>query len=561
MFLLAGTIALSAFQVARQTPPSDPADNGIVEGDVRRVGTSEPIADVPVTLAGPRETIGDAMSHAVRTDAKGHFIFKDVAPNTYSVTTGGDGYFKPLDGTGRNSTYSTKPITLAAKQHIADIVMELVSSSTIRGRVRDADGDPVIGAEVQALTPTYRDGMRSLTSSKTATTDDRGEYRIFWLNPGDYFIRTYVRTSDFAALPAFRQDTQAAPEFTYYPGTLDESGAQLVPARSGMEEVADFRMVAPAARKLFSISGKVLTSIPGTADMRISLLYLVPRGTVGPARSSVSLVNSASFRTPGEFNLSGVPPGQYDMYPVVTDNQGHSHTARTPVEVVDRSIENIVVSIRPGVELRGRIVVDGAVPAGKLGNATVSLNSIDGVPTIFQYSPDSSSSAIVANRETGEFSVLGVVNGKYDIVSNIANSGNYYFVDILQGGRSVFDNGFMVTTETPEPLEIRVSAKGGVAEGIIRDSQRRPIANATVVIVPPLSRRQNSLLYKRGASDGDGHFSIKGLAPGEYKIFAWSNVPTGAWENSDFMQRYEQQGQRLVITATQTSNVQVTVIP
>jgi hypothetical protein len=411
--------------------------------------------------------------------------------------------------------------------------------------------------EVQALTPAYRDGIRSLTSTKSATTDDRGEYRIFWLNPGDYFIRA----SDSVSVPAFRGVSQAASTLTYFPGTSDETGAQPVTARSGMEEIADIRLVDPPAKKLFSISGKILTSIPGTADQRVLSLYLVPRGTNGTGGPTASLANAATSRVPGEFQLTGVPPGKYDLYPSIPDNQGHYFTARTPIEIVDKNLDNLAIDIRPGVELRGRILLDGGPPAGKLGIATVSPHSLDGVPTNFQHPVDDTVPTVVANRETGEFSVLGVVNGKYDIVSNIANSGSYYFVDILQGGRSVFDNGFSITTETPDPLEIRVSAKGGVAEGVVRDSQRKPVANITVVIVPPISRRQNSMLYKRGASDKDGHFAIKGLAPGDYKIFAWANVPVGAWENADFMQRYEQLGQRLVITAAQTSNIDVTVIP
>src|SRR5262249_50063461 len=52
----------------------------------------------------------------------------------------------------------------------------------ISGRVVDDQGRPMRGARVQALARTYEDGSLQMTPrGNPATTNDRGEFRLFWL--------------------------------------------------------------------------------------------------------------------------------------------------------------------------------------------------------------------------------------------------------------------------------------------------------------------------------------------------------------------------------------------
>jgi hypothetical protein len=62
--------------------------------------------------------------------------------------------------------------------------------------------------------------------------------------------------------------------------------------------------------------------------------------------------------------------------------------------------------------------------------------------------------------------------------------------------------------------------------------------NATVVLVPQESRRQNSALYKTAITDDKGTFTIRGAAPGTYTILAWQSVISGAWQNPEFLDKY-----------------------
>jgi hypothetical protein len=74
-----------------------------------------------------------------------------------------------------------------------------------------------------------------------------------------------------------------------------------------------------------------------------------------------------------------------------------------------------------------------------------------------------------------------------------------------------------------------------------------PSAGATVVLVPQTPRRPD--LFKTAMSDAGGNFAFRGVAPGDYKVFAWEQVPNNAWMNQDFMRKYDALGQILAVRA------------
>ena len=49
-----------------------------------------------------------------------------------------------------------------------------------------------------------------------------------------------------------------------------------------------------------------------------------------------------------------------------------------------------------------------------------------------------------------------------------------------------------------------------------------------MVLVPSEPRRERSDLYKIGTSNESGTVHFSSVAPGDYKVFAWDNVPVDA---------------------------------
>ena len=58
----------------------------------------------------------------------------------------------------------------------------------ITGTIVDEAGDPVVGTRVAAMPRMFVAGRRRVTPGPTATTDDRGMFRIAGLDPGAYVI-------------------------------------------------------------------------------------------------------------------------------------------------------------------------------------------------------------------------------------------------------------------------------------------------------------------------------------------------------------------------------------
>ena len=84
----------------------------------------------------------------------------------------------------------------------------------------------------------------------------------------------------------------------------------------------------------------------------------------------------------------------------------------------------------------------------------------------------------------------------------------------------MFDSGIDINSQTGE-IQVIVNTNGGKVQGSVIDAKQKPAASARIVLVPPESRRQNLQLYKVALTDNSGNFTITGIAPGDYKLFAW----------------------------------------
>src|SRR5712692_9455274 len=80
-----------------------------------------------------------------------------------------------------------------------------------------------------------------------------------------------------------------------------------------------------------------------------------------------------------------------------------------------------------------------------------------------------------------------------------------------------------------------LSSNGGQVEGMVLNAVRQPATGAAVVLAPDAPRRAQPQLYKEVSTDQYGRFVIKGIAPGGYKLFAWEDVESGAYQDPEFL--------------------------
>jgi hypothetical protein len=140
-------------------------------------------------------------------------------------------------------------------------------------------------------------------------------------------------------------------------------------------------------------------------------------------------------------------------------------------------------------------------------------------------------------------------------------SAGTYVKSMRLGNADVLNDGLHLSGPPQGLLEIIIGAHAGTIEGSVLNDRQQALPNRTVVLIPDLRLRQRSDLYKVLSTDGTGHFLIQNVPPGDYKLFAWENVESGAWQDPAFIATYENAGRAIHIYEGTSEKVQLQVIP
>jgi 5-hydroxyisourate hydrolase-like protein (transthyretin family) len=553
-----------------------PSVRGSIQGIVKAPNAPDGVADAQITLTGVGPGAGGPQNSLTKTtDAGGRFSFADLPEGRYTIRAQREGYFPvavngvtppPLAG-----AIATAVITKDAPN--PQVTVPLVPGGIISGYIRDTQGKPASGVPVTVLRAAYQDGRRTLTAVSTSaninplgaehSTNDRGEYRIFWVPPGEYFVRTDVANN----IVAFQQPkSSTVPLLTYYPGTTDASRAVPVTVLPGQELPAiDFPIESAPA---FSISGKVSVLVSGGLALptgqnfrAVSSFFVVPQnatpGDRFPLTTNSKLVvgANAASQTDFEFELRGIAPGAYYVYPLFLSGQpgnansgGGYYATRIAVDVFDKDVTGVTGVIQRNPDLKFHVTMQGNPPPNPRQTQPqaairVQLRSQEALPPLVA----GALSTMQQAQSDGLITFPNLFPSKYKIVVPQV-PGGYYIADIRQGSASLYNDALLsVTGEESAVVELTLKAGGGSVQGAVRDKEGKP-ATASVVLVPSPPRRQNSLLYKRAIANPDtGQFALNGVAPGEYRLFAWQKAPAGAEENEEFLAKYQNRGQTVTV--------------
>ena len=493
----------------------------------------------------------------VMSDGDGRFTFSQVKPGRYTVRATRDGFFgKPVAGV-YPATEAINMIVVAGETQQVSLAM--VQGAIIGGRVYDQTGAAVSNMTVQAYSVAYQTGFSLLQTSVTKTTDDRGEYRLFWLPPGDYYVGATTR----AAAPFVGGQPGAR---TFYPNVTRLSEAQPITIRGG----EDFRGMDIALRpaQLFKISGQITSSVAAPPNengspLVMAFLHLADRDLQTPNDNTAANQSGRISLTPntGVFEITNVPPGSYELLgrvadPSVGTGLGAFSWGRMIVDVEDRDISGVSIAINPSPALKGtvRVVGGGSLPQG----VRIALNPMGGSSRVALYQ-------LVATRGTpvaadGSFSVASVPPGQFRVAALPGLPPTFYIADVRQSSASVFDSGFAVGSRDPEPIEIWIASGAGVVDGVVEDGPTKFAAGAVVALIPEARRLENRALYAVTNADASGRFSFRGVAPGDYQVFAWDSTPPNAYQSMSFLRKYEGRGKNVRVPQSGTASVEVTVV-
>ena len=553
-------VALLLQAAAPQRGPEQRAQ-GSIEGMIVRMGTNEPVEGVVRVFLFP-EAGGDKTSSSTTTK-DGRFVFGGLGAGKYRLAFAGNGYVlqeygqRVLNGKGT-------PIELAADQAIRNLVVRMTPKGAVTGRIQDSDNNPLPHVPVQLLRASYDDkGTRILKSFGTGYTNDRGEYRIYFVTPGQYYVRAGT-IPDIQNEESWAISHAVREPFTpmFYPGSADVRNAKLVEVEPGAaRQGTDLTL---QRQQLFRIRGRVVDTVTGRAPEKV-WLQLVYRNEATGSDNWGATPDPAYQQ--GNFEFRNVPPGTYMVSAFLAepgqlkrdDRVLIYRTGAVPVDV-HSDIDGVVVTLNPTASIRGRVIG----PNGQPAPLVVWNISTGGPPQGAHLRPVAGGPAPVIGpqftglEDDGTFSVFNLTPGEY--VLSIDYLWDQYIKEARFGGVDVLNRPLRFTGSETGPLEIVVSSDMGSLDGKVLNQQLETMSAAQVVLVPDRNR-ERAKLFRAVTTDAKGNFSIPHIAPGDYKLFAWESLEPNGYFDPELLRRSESTGLPVHVDELSKQTVSLTAMP
>ena len=539
-----------------------PAPRGSVAGTVIVAGTSAPIVDAEVAIVTPDGVL------ETTTDASGRFAVTNVPVGRQTVLIRADGFF--VESTTPSMPFSPRaevPVTVTADATpVAIPSVSMVRGGTVSGRVVDPLGNPLPFVRVQALRPevgTLNSGV--MPDFGNRMTDDRGEYRMFFVPPGEYVIRAQVQGGRPAGPVQPRPGEVQTLVSTLFPNTTDMTQASKVAVKSGEDvrgidisvkmELVVLPPPAPKPTGGVKISGIVIDGL--LPRIGGGLLMLGSEAEAAPPRPVGNVIIGA---TPGAFEIPNVQPGKYDLFVSMGHENGSPGPGggvqawgRATVEVRDQDVDGIRMTVHPSMDVPGVVKIDGKpAPAG--GTLKIGLSPTGTASRLGNYRGILDRTQ--APGDGGKVSIPRAAEGNYQVF--VQGAEDLYIADVRQGETSILVSGIDVRNTTPAPFEVLLLSDGGTVEGVVSNPDRNPTGGATVALVP--ADKQLLQLFRTVTPGPDGKYSFRGVRPGEYKVLAGPGqlLPGGLTPES--LSRIEPSGTSVTVKAGTSARADVTVI-
>ncbi len=472
-----------------------------IAGVVVNSGTGTPLKHVRVSVSPSGEN-GPEVAIVTRED--GRFRF-NVPEGKYRLIAERDNLPRQIFGLQSLATGFGTAIVTGQGQQADNLIFKLFSGAAITGKVTDESGEPVEDALLQLLRSSVVAGERRLITMGFQHSDDLGRYRFGRLPSGEYYLAAtgvpwYANSLRVQiAGSANATDTLGsayAPVF--YPNANSPASAAPLRVSDGQELTADFSLSAVPGSDVFvtvadSSSSSDVSSITGE-------LYLSVNGVKG-----MDAYQTVVTYMGGPTSIRGVPPGSYKLR-LSGVKDGRRIGDFQTVNVAGGPVE-VTLALKSLLRVEGKLQTD---PSASLTNAhpVLVLRDVDSAQTFgAAVSPD------------GSFQFRAVEPGKYRLVMA---SRTGYIKRVLADGQEARDKTVEVSGDLGPHLNVLAGNDAGRLKGYVY-SQGKVLPGALVVLAP--ENESGSLLdYHAFQTDSDGSFDFQNVPPGEYLLFASSQI-------------------------------------
>ena len=505
-------------------------------------------------------------------------------------------------------------IALGAGERIGDAEIRLWKGGAINGRVFDEAGEPLVDLVVSAV---RRSSDGRLLTGPTTKTDDRGAYRLGTLTPGEYVIVVpqtqllmplaaietvlanppdpaasmryanagappppagglrvgssvmfgpeQIRVTN-ALLPPPQSDIRHIYQTTFHPSVHTAPRATAIVVRSGEERTEINVQLQPV--RAVSVSGTLMDAAGPVANFGV---HLMPADTGDGA--SVLEVATVVTDGAGTFVLPLVPPGNYTLIarrstagpgaPASTPRSPSEMPgawANVPLSVGDAAVRDVVLSLRPGVPVSGRLEFQGSsdAPIDRLKGFSIAISPS---PPLFRNTEVTTSGPVTPS---GEFAIRGAAPGRY-VVTVRELPPPWSLQSITAGGRDITDTAFVLGDDDVKDLVVTFTDRPAVLEGRVTGATAAAVANATVYLFPSerarwTESRSSTRAFRAVRVQPSGVFKIPAMIPGDYLVAAASDAAGGDWPDQRALARLAAGATAIEIQPNQPHSVSLRLV-
>jgi len=510
-------------------PPRDASQKtgtARIRGHVVAADTGQPLRKAQVRAFAPdlRE------NRFASTDADGRFELKDLPAGRYTLSASKGSYVQLQYGQMRPFTPG-KPIEVRDGETIDKVDFALPHGGIITGRVVDEYGEAVADVSVAPMRYQYSQGRRRLTpSGRFASTNDIGEFRLFGLPPGQYYLSATLHNGMMGD-----SDDRSGYAPTYYPGTPNVAEAQRLTVGVG-QTLNEINLALMPARTV-RISGIALDSSGKPLSGGFIMVIQASGGgfSAGPG---------GQIKPDGSFTLASVPPGEYTLRAQPMGGFGEMpEYATTRVTVGSEDIAGLVLAASKPVTVTGRIIV----PAGATFQpGTTRLISSPADQDTMPFGPPAGGK--INDDLTFE---LKLPPGRSIVRLLGRTAGDFVTKAERLNGVDVIDTGIDVKPgEDIAGFEIELTNQQSQLTGGVTNSRGQAVKDYSVLVFAR-DREKWTLpqtRYIRSAQpDQDGRFKVTGLPAGEYYAVALDYVDFGDINDPEFLDRVKDRATMLLM--------------
>lgn len=461
----------------------------------------------------------------VRTNDDGLYESGDLTPGRYVITAEATGAYLASSYGQVRPTQPPKPVHLLMDETAQHIDIAVPRGGVMSGQVLDEIGEPVPKLVVAAERDQVVQGQHRLVIARRSTTNDLGEFRIFRIPPGNYYLVVGPATADASGSD---DDAYGA---TFLPGTTELEQARRIAIDIGQS----------VGGLVMSLKPTGAVRLSGTVEASDGSAYSGPLVIARLPSEGTPFVSTVLVRRDGSFRAGHLAPGRYllraEWAPDTNGNLGETATLTTSLgDGVNPDVH--MVGSKPSV-LSGRVVFDGASQPPTALVIAAAPNEDATIP-----------SRVTATRVSTDMSFsVSARPGRTRIVLP-ANQRDWTIRSVRWRGVDVTDSGIDVQPDQAvSELVVDITNKLTRIDGIVGGEQGVASTECAIVAFPQDKEKWNNLARYGAVArpDQGGVFKITSLPAGDYYAIAVGLTETENAQDPASLESWSQRAERLVL--------------